>query len=87
MKYRSHGGGTVWDWPTIELEPTMDALRAHMKILHGEALHLMPDLALLEVVPYFQDRKTPDERIGWDDTLLVVLKGYGVMGYVDRMPS
>ena len=88
MKFREHGGGSVYDYKVIELPPTMTALIEHVRGLL-ENWPTAPPVTpkTLQVKPYFTDRPTPDERIGWADTLLVVFKGYGVMGYVDQMPT
>lgn len=88
MKFREHGGGSVYDYKVIELQPTMAALIEHVRGLLDNWPTAPPvTRKSLKVKPYYTDRTTPDPRIGWSDTLLVTFKGFGVVGYVDQMPT
>lgn len=88
MRFREHGGGSVYDYKVIELQPTMAALIKHVVGLLDNWPTAPPITSrTLQVKPYSDRWPTPDKRIGWTDTLLVVLKSYGVVGYVDQMPE
>lgn len=88
MKFRAHKmGATLDDFPIIKLPPTMAALRAHLDKAFKPWLASSPTLDNLKVQPYTEGQKMPDKRIGWADTLLVTCEGWGVIGYVNRMPA
>ncbi len=81
-------GATIDEFPIIVLEPTTAALRSHIEAKTSKTfLDLLPSLDAMKVVRYHEDTKTPDPRIGWDDTMLVTCDGWGVIGYVDEMPT
>ena len=76
MRFRSHAGDLADSMKTVvELEPTTEALREHLRLkpwLNAE----LP----IKVEPYYMQ---PDERIGWPHTYIVTVDGFGAVGFTD----
>lgn len=84
MRFREHRGGLDASMKTVvTLETSRRALAEHCnKLLRPFARdsNSTTTETALEIVLYFDK---PDERIGWDSTYLVKIRGYGVIGYID----
>jgi hypothetical protein len=82
VKVREHRGGYKESMSTVaEIEPTMAAIKAHIK----QSLPTLNDVRFkwIRIEPYGPN---PDQRNGWD-THIVTITGYGVWGFTDGMPE
>lgn len=82
MKVREHRGSLDESMATVkEIEPTLDALTAHInEVLSG---WLGGGVTADTIVIHPQGF---DSRIGWN-TYLVAVEGYGVFGMIDQFPE
>lgn len=85
MKFREHRGSLDDAMATlVEMDPDRESLMAHLSKIYGPKwLALMPDVSLIKVEHYYG----PDPRIGWKDTWIVSLPGFGVLGFTDELPA
>lgn len=79
MLFREHRGSLDETMETVvELDPTLEALIAHIgKLFMEEDLH---PISKIEVKYYGYDA-----RIGWE-TYIVTSKGWGVIGFTNQLP-
>jgi hypothetical protein len=77
MKFREHKGGLDESMDTVVEVADRDALVQHVRKLMAPWGFELDD-SKLKVKPYAKD-----DRIGWPDTHLVTLEGYGVLGYTN----
>jgi hypothetical protein len=89
MKYRDHRGGLAESLETmVELPPTREALIAHLATTWPFYSGLPElDTARLEGVTVRRYHEGGDERIGWKEVWIVVLPGFGVLGFTDGDPA
>jgi hypothetical protein len=81
MKVRQHRGGLAESMATVkEVEPTLEALTAHINVLFSD---FGPTVTADQLKFRSQGM---DTRIGWD-TYLVAIEGYGVFGMTDQLPE
>jgi hypothetical protein len=81
MKFREHRGTLALDdsmQTCVELDDRA-ALVEHVTRLHDCFIHDY-DFSNLVVKPYFMER---DTRCGWEQTYIVVLPGFGPIGFTD----
>lgn len=81
MKVREHRGGLSESMATVvEIEPTLEALTAHINALFQQMGPVVtPDMIVIHPQGF-------DARIGWN-TYLVAIEGYGVFGMIDQFPE
>lgn len=79
MKFREHRGGYDDSMATLVELPDRAALVEHVDNLHACFIHPY-DFSKMQVEPYYMQR---DTRCGWKETYIVVLPGYGPIGYTD----
>lgn len=86
MKFREHRGHLADSLETlVELPATRDALIEHLrKVFEPWPMAPMPMTWNTKVLEYWPRL---DERTQWPNTWLVVLDGYGVVGYTDEEPT
>lgn len=77
MKFREHRGGLNESMMTLVELPDRPALVAHVEKLLRPYYFQEVD-SRLRVDPYGRDT-----RIGWENLHIVILKGYGVVGFTD----
>jgi hypothetical protein len=77
MKFREQRGGLDESMATCIELADRDALVTHLKRELGK-YHYGFEPHLLKVEPYARD-----DRIGWLDTHIVSIDGYGVVGFTD----
>lgn len=84
VKFREHRGTLADAMQTCVELPDRAALITHCRKLF-EAFPTAPliDNRTIKVMLYMTD---PDTRIGWDNTYIVTLKNYGVLGFTDGLP-
>ena len=81
MKFREHRGGLAESMQTqVELADRA-ALLEHIRKL-AEPWPTFPPVTeeTVRVEPYYLER---DDRTGWEQTGIVMLEGYGVLGFTD----
>jgi hypothetical protein len=64
----------------VTLEPTKAALAAHLAA-RNMPVRMLSDVEVREYATH------ADDRIDWPVTSIVVVRGYGVAGFVDCMPN
>ena len=79
MKFREHRGRLEDSMATSVEIGDRQHLIDHITSLHACFLHNY-DFSRIEVAPYLME---PDDRIGWKETYIVTLPGYGVLGFTD----
>lgn len=78
MRFREHRGGLAESVETLTELSDRNALVNHCQsLLQPYSFHFEP--SALKVEPY----GGKDTRIGWDETYIVTVEGYGVMGFTD----
>lgn len=77
MKFREHRGGLDESMSTCIEVADHDALVSHIRRQLSQ-YHFEFDSHQLKVEPYASDK-----RIGWLDTHIVTIEGYGVAGFTD----
>lgn len=85
MKFREHKGGLDESMATCIDLADYDALLAHLKSLlrpwQGALQEdVTPESVRVELY------SGADDRIGWKQTWMVTLRGYGVLGFTDMPP-
>jgi hypothetical protein len=81
MKFREHRGQLEDSLETMVELADNDALWAHIRNL------LRPydfEVTMISTILYLDK---PDERIGWPETYIVKVAGYGVIGFTDEIPK
>lgn len=79
MKFREHRGSLGASMDTmVELE-TRAQLIDHVKKMYSTFVHGF-NFDDIVVEPYYM---TPDSRCGWEQTYVVRLDGFGVIGFTD----
>ncbi|MNQ03230.1 hypothetical protein D3C85_159280 [compost metagenome] len=82
MLFRLHRGGLAESMATVvELDATVGALMQHLCMSNE------PWLGEGKVDLLRMKSTGPDERIGWDDTWLVRIEGFGVVGMTNCLPE
>lgn len=79
VKFREHRGSLVESMNTVVEIVDLDALLKHLHKL-AEPWPTFPAITRETVELSLYAR---DERNGWYDTYIVVLKGYGVLGFTN----
>lgn len=80
MKFREHRGSLDDSMATcVELDPTYDALKEHLKAIL--AYWPLPEHLELLIKPYGYD-----DRIQWT-SFIVYMEGWGVVGFTNQMPT
>jgi hypothetical protein len=82
MYFREHRGELRESLATMVELKDRDALAAHCSVILGDLAR--PNLAreAPKVQPYFAQR---DERTGWEKTYIVIIEGFGPIGFIDTM--
>lgn len=81
MKYRDHRGSLGDSMETlVEIDPTREALLAHLKTTWPFNNPRYPPLEGVTVERYHTGG---DSRIGWSEVWIVFLPGFGVLGFTD----
>jgi hypothetical protein len=78
MRFREHRGGLAESMETAIEVATRDDLIAHLRAVLAP-WPTAPDPAAIICEPYSGE----DRRIGWAQTYIVTLPGYGVLGFAD----
>ena len=79
MKFREHRGSLAESMDTVvELEGRNALLRHCQELLAPYQFNFEPEA--LKVEPYSRE---PDTRIDWDQTYVVKIDDYGVMGFTN----
>ncbi len=86
-RFREHRGGLADSMETMVELTTMEELKSHVKKLLWQFDVPANNLRFddIQVKPY-GCHCWPDERIGWAETWVVTMPGYGVLGFTDGEP-
>jgi hypothetical protein len=89
MKYRDHRGGLSESMETmVDLAATREALIGHLAQTWPFSCGLADlDADRLERVTVERYHTGGDSRIGWPEVWIVVLPGFGVLGFTDGEPK
>lgn len=81
MKFREHRGDLNESMTTVvELDPTSEALKAHLE-------HILKNWKVVRPLKLHIEHYAYDSRIEWD-TYIVKVEGSGfVVGFTDQMPE
>jgi hypothetical protein len=86
-RFREHRGGLAESMETMVYMTTMAELKAHcrQKLWNFDVPENNLRFDEIKVEPY-GTHCWPDERIGWLETWIVTMPGYGVLGFTDGEP-
>ena len=80
MLYRDHRGSLNESMKTLTKIKGRGDLIAHLQKSWPFTVTTMLDLRKIEIKPY---HTKPDTRIGWEETWIVTLPGFGVLGFTN----